>query len=116
MRCPDRRLARQTATLQVVAHRATGEFVDATRTSYGAHFDKGENKLVTTVQRRLAELVRWPVSHAEPLQILNYGLGGEYLPHFDYFESQEGFEPQEPGQPSPLHSLVRRAANASPRW
>lgn len=89
---------------KVVAHRATGEFVDATRTSYGAHFDKGENKLVTTVQRRLAELVRWPVSHAEPLQILNYGLGGEYLPHFDYFE------PQEPGQPSPLQTGGQRIA------
>ncbi len=89
---------------KVVANRATGEFVDDTRTSYGAHFDKGENALVKTLQRRIAELVRWPVSHAEPLQILNYGLGGEYLPHFDFFE------PQEPGQPSPLQTGGQRIA------
>ncbi|EEF23697.1 prolyl 4-hydroxylase alpha subunit, putative [Ricinus communis] len=89
---------------KVVANRGSGEFVDDTRTSYGAYFNKGENSLVATIQRRIAELTRWPLTHAEPLQILNYGLGGEYLPHFDYFE------PQQPGLPSPLESGGQRIA------
>jgi prolyl 4-hydroxylase len=89
---------------KVVANREQGEFVDATRTSYGAHFDKGESALVNTIQRRIAELARWPIANAEPLQILNYGVGGEYLPHFDYFE------PQEPGRPSPLQTGGQRIA------
>lgn len=89
---------------KVVANKETGEFVDVTRTSFGTHFDKGESELVNTIQRRVAELARWPLSHAEPLQILNYGVGGEYLPHFDYFE------PQEPGRPSPLQTGGQRIA------
>jgi len=89
---------------KVVANKQAGEFVDDTRTSYGAHFDKQENKLVATIQRRIAELVNWPLSHAEPLQILNYAEGGEYLPHFDFFE------PQQPGQPSPMQTGGQRIA------
>ena len=95
---------------KVVANKETGEFVDETRTSYGTHFDKGESELVNTIQRRVAELARWPLSHAEPLQILNYGVGGEYLPHFDFFEPQPEGEPQEPGHPSPLATGGQRIA------
>ncbi len=35
--------------------------------------------------------MHWPVDHGEGLQILHYGTGGEYKPHFDYFP------PEEPG-------------------
>ena len=37
------------------------------------------------IDLRLAELLQWPVDHAEGLQILKYEVGGEYRPHFDYF-------------------------------
>ena len=29
--------------------------------------------------------MNWPVENGEGLQILNYKVGGEYKPHFDYF-------------------------------
>lgn len=75
---------------QVVDASRAGAFIDPTRTSYGTYFDKGEQTLADTLQRRVAELVRWPVSRAEPLQILHYPTGGEYLPHFDYFDPNPG--------------------------
>lgn len=89
---------------KVVASRQPDEFIDDTRTSYGGYFNKHENSLVTTLQRRIAELVQWPLSHAEPLQILNYAIGGEYLPHFDYFE------PAKAGEPTPLTHGGQRIA------
>lgn len=89
---------------KVVASRQSGEFIDDTRTSYGGYFNKNENPLVAKLQQRIAELVQWPLSHAEPLQILNYAIGGEYLPHFDYFE------PAKAGEPSPLTHGGQRIA------
>src|SRR5690606_22528368 len=94
---------------KVVSNRGSGEFVDETRTSYGTWFDRSEHPLATKIQQRICELVRSPVTHAEPLQILNYAEGGEYLPHFDYFET-EGFEPQQTGVASPLQTGGQRIA------
>ena len=99
---------------KVVSNRGSGEYVDETRTSYGTYFDKNEHPLATKIQQRICELVGSPVTHAEPLQILNYAEGGEYLPHFDYFETEgfetEGFEPQQTGVTSPLQQGGQRIA------
>lgn len=71
---------------------ATGELAEiAERTSDGTWFAVGENPLVARIDKRIAELMRWPEENGEGLQILRYGPGGEYKPHFDYFD------PQEPG-------------------
>src|SRR5690606_14165629 len=94
---------------KVVSNRGSGEFVDETRTIYGTWFDRNEHPLATKIQQRICELVGSPLSHAEPLQILNYAEGGEYLPHFDYFET-EGFEPQQTGVASPLQTGGQRIA------
>jgi prolyl 4-hydroxylase len=94
---------------KVVSNRGEGEYVDETRTSYGTWFDRNEHPLATKIQRRICELLRAPLAHAEPLQILNYAEGGEYLPHFDYFET-EGLEAQQPGMVSPLQSGGQRIA------
>ncbi len=61
------------------------------RTSYGAVFQRGENELITLIENRLAFLCNWPVNHAEGLQVLRYGPGDEYKPHFDWFD------PEQPG-------------------
>jgi prolyl 4-hydroxylase len=44
----------------------------------------------------MAELLRWPLENGEGLQILRYGPGAEYLPHYDYFD------PDQPGTPAIL--------------
>ena len=61
------------------------------RTSFGASFRRGENDLLQRIEHRISSLLSIPVSHGEPIQVLNYAPGAEYKPHFDYFD------PKEPG-------------------
>jgi prolyl 4-hydroxylase len=63
------------------------------RTSTGTFFDLCENELVARIDKRLAALVDWPVSHGEGLQILRYQVGGQYRPHFDYFPWSDAASP-----------------------
>ena len=56
------------------------------RTSAGTYFQRGENELLQRIERRIAELVDCPVEQGEPIQVLHYGAGGEYRPHYDYFD------------------------------
>jgi prolyl 4-hydroxylase len=79
-----------------VATKTGGEEVNADRTSNGMFFQRGETELVRRIERRLAVLVNWPEENGEGLQILQYGPGAEYKPHYDYFD------PAEPGTPTIL--------------
>jgi prolyl 4-hydroxylase len=79
-----------------VATKTGGEEVNADRTSNGMFFQRGENELVRRIEQRIARLVRWPEENGEGLQILQYGPGAEYKPHYDYFD------PAEPGTPTIL--------------
>jgi prolyl 4-hydroxylase len=65
----------------------TGEqrFIDD-RSSDGTYFLLNENEFIASIDRRISELLCWPVENGEGLQILRYGKGGEYKPHFDYFD------------------------------
>jgi prolyl 4-hydroxylase len=66
---------------------STGTFeVHDARTSEGTYFMLGENELCQRIERRIAELVRWPVENGEGLQILRYSNGATYTPHYDYFD------------------------------
>jgi len=75
-----------------------GEEVNRDRTSNGMFFQRGENELLQRIEARIARLVNWPAEHGEGLQILQYGPGAEYKPHYDYFD------PQQPG----TSSILRR--------
>ena len=63
-----------------------GTEVNASRTSDGMFFERGEAPLISLIEQRIAELLHWPVDHGEGLQILRYGPGAEYRPHHDYFD------------------------------
>jgi prolyl 4-hydroxylase len=76
------RLARS----ETVATSADGSEVNAARTSDGMFFERCESELIRRIEARLAALVRWPLDHGEGLQVLRYGPGAEYQPHYDYFE------------------------------
>ena len=56
------------------------------RTSDGMFFHRAENDLCRRIEARLAALCQWPVENGEGLQVLRYGPGGEYKPHYDYFD------------------------------
>ncbi|MBC7815588.1 MAG: 2OG-Fe(II) oxygenase [Planctomycetaceae bacterium] len=61
------------------------EIVIPNRTSSGTFFPLNEDDFIARLDRRVSELLRWPVDHSEGIQILRYQVGGEYRPHFDYF-------------------------------
>jgi prolyl 4-hydroxylase len=63
-----------------------GDEVNASRTSDGMFFERGEKPLIARLEARIGALLRWPVNHGEGLQILRYRPGAEYRPHHDYFD------------------------------
>ncbi|WP_296405805.1 2OG-Fe(II) oxygenase, partial [Psychrobacter sp.] len=56
------------------------------RTSTSTSYQRGQTDLIKTIEARIAELLNWPIDHGEGLQLLRYEDGGEYRPHFDYFD------------------------------
>ena len=79
-----------------VATQTGGQEVNDDRTSQGMFFARGEGELVARIEQRIARLLNWPVEHGEGLQVLRYGPGTEYKPHYDYFD------PHQPGTASLL--------------
>lgn len=71
---------------QTVDRDSGGTELNAARTSEGTYFHHTETPLLSCINERLAALLRWPLENAEPLQILHYGVGAEYQPHYDYFD------------------------------
>ena len=72
-----------------VATDERGDAPNDDRTSSGMFFERGENELVARIEARIARLVNWPVENGEGLQILRYGPGAQYRPHYDYFDLDE---------------------------
>jgi prolyl 4-hydroxylase len=95
------RLARS-ETVQV---ETGGSEVNEARTSEGMFFGRGENALCRTLETRMAALMRWPLLNGEGLQVLRYGPGAEYKPHYDYFD------PKHSGTPKILQRGGQRVAS-----
>lgn len=55
------------------------------RSSFGTFFTLNENDFIARLDRRIAEVMNWPIENGEGIQILRYKIGGEYKTHFDYF-------------------------------
>lgn len=98
-------LARDRLQRSPVVNPDTGDenLIDA-RTSMGAMFQVGEHPLIAGIEARIAAVTGLPVDHGEGLQILNYKPGGEYQPHFDFFN------PQRPGEARQLRVGGQRVA------
>ncbi|MFZ2987331.1 2OG-Fe(II) oxygenase [Ideonella sp.] len=81
---------------ETVVGETGGSEVNGARTSDGMFFARAENPLCLRIEQRIADLLHWPVSHGEGLQVLRYRPGAQYLPHHDYFD------PAQPGSASVL--------------
>lgn len=92
------------ARSQTVQQHTGGEELNAHRTSDGMFFPAGRN----TTDPAHRETARPPAGLApqncEGLQVLRYGPGAEYRPHYDYFD------PAEPGTPTLLERGGQRVA------
>lgn len=89
---------------EVIDRETGGNQVSLVRTSEGTHFELGENAVIAALEKRIAALTGSPVENGEPLQILHYGVGGEYLAHHDYFD------PADPGSQTHLARGGQRIA------
>jgi prolyl 4-hydroxylase len=90
-------------TRSSVLDRRTGsDQISAVRTSAGTFFERGENAIVSRLEQRIAALTGLPVEHGEPLQILHYKPGNEYLAHHDWFD------PADPGSGEVLRNGGQR--------
>ena len=76
------RLARS----ETVATETGGSEVNEARTSQGMFFERGESELCARIEQRIAALFQWPVENGEGIQVLRYGPGAQYKPHYDYFD------------------------------
>ncbi|KAM7516092.1 hypothetical protein LguiA_005675 [Lonicera macranthoides] len=64
----------------------TGRSTDSrVRTSSGMFLKRGRDKVVQTIEKRIADFTFIPVEQGEGLQILHYEVGQKYEPHNDYF-------------------------------
>lgn len=82
-----------------------GDIVHEGRTSQGMSFERGADALCRRIEARIAKLLDWPVDHGEGLQVLRYGPGAEYRPHYDYFD------PDRPGASKILQRGGQRVAS-----
>ncbi len=96
--------ARLTRSQAVVNETGASEIHEA-RTSDGMFFRQAESPLVARIEARIAALVNWPVERGEGLQILRYGIGHQYKPHWDYFD------PAHAGTPTILKRGGQRVAS-----
>uniref|UniRef100_A0A182IDF6 procollagen-proline 4-dioxygenase n=1 Tax=Anopheles arabiensis TaxID=7173 RepID=A0A182IDF6_ANOAR len=66
--------------------------VSKTRTSSNAWLDDVMHPVVRTLSQRTEDMTNLAMTAAERLQVGNYGIGGHYLPHYDYAVAEEGKE------------------------
>jgi prolyl 4-hydroxylase len=78
----------KTARSTVVNPISGGHEILPDRTSDGMFFQRGEDEFIQRIEGRLAQLMNLPVENGEGIQVLNYRVGCEYKPHFDYFSSE----------------------------
>jgi len=78
-------LARPRLTPSTVVDPGTGDERPAEyRDSEGMFFAPGETPLIAALDVRFSQIMNSPVDHGEGLQVLRYGPGTRYTPHFDF--------------------------------
>ncbi|XP_017076371.2 prolyl 4-hydroxylase subunit alpha-1 [Drosophila eugracilis] len=90
-----KRMARPRFRRATVQNSVTGALETANyRISKSAWLKTNEDRVVETVVQRTADMTGLDMDSAEELQVVNYGIGGHYEPHFDFArkEEQRAFE------------------------
>ncbi len=101
-------LARSRLARSETVETSTGaSAVNPARTSDGMFFEPAEFPVCARLEKRIAALLGWPLENGEGLQILRYGPGTEYLPHYDYFDPDEAGTPDDPQARRPARRLDR---------
>ena len=84
-------LARPRTEASVTIDNGTGlPVTSAVRRSKGVFIERGETALMQKLERRFADLARWPASRGEAFHVLHYEHQDAYIPHFDFFPPELG--------------------------
>ncbi|KAK3016575.1 hypothetical protein RJ639_005848 [Escallonia herrerae] len=79
-------LAKPHMVKSTVVDSKTGQSKDSrVRTSSGMFLRRGRDKIISEIEKRIADFTFIPVDHGEGLQVLHYEEGQKYEPHYDYF-------------------------------
>lgn len=62
------------------------------RTSKFAWFDDNDNEVFPRLTQRLEDMTGLNLDTSEGFQIMNYGIGGHYATHNDYFDEPENID------------------------
>ncbi|XP_028164103.1 prolyl 4-hydroxylase subunit alpha-1-like [Ostrinia furnacalis] len=74
----------------VVVDAVTGESVPVKyRISKSAWLEDHESRVIARISQRVADMTGLSMDTAEHLQVVNYGIGGHYEPHFDFSRKHE---------------------------
>ncbi|KAJ0175459.1 hypothetical protein K1T71_008618 [Dendrolimus kikuchii] len=73
------------------------------RISKSAWLTDDESPIISRISQRVADMTGLDMTHAEELQVANYGIGGHYEPHFDF---RRQFEPEIPGQDNRIATVL----------
>lgn len=78
--------AKPSMTKSSVVDNQTGKSMDSTvRTSTGTFFARGQDEVLASVEKRIAQVSHIPEENGEGMQVLHYVNGQKYEPHHDYF-------------------------------
>lgn len=71
---------------KVVDDQKIGEVIDKRRSSKGYFIKRNwSDSILIGIEKRIGALTGMPMENGEDLHVLCYGVGGEYQPHYDYF-------------------------------
>lgn len=98
-------MSRQQLSPSRVVNSQNGAFdLQEARTSLGTYFKRAENPLIAMLEERICGLLKLPSDRGESIQVLHYGVGAQYEPHYDFFS------PQYPGNKKVLAHGGQRVA------
>ncbi|BFF93068.1 prolyl 4-hydroxylase subunit alpha-1-like [Drosophila madeirensis] len=85
-----KRMARPRFRRATVQNSVTGALETANyRISKSAWLKTDEDSVIAKVVQRTADMTGLDMESAEELQVVNYGIGGHYAPHFDFARREE---------------------------
>ncbi len=97
-------LERSTVVSESLEKGQVGTLHDA-RTSRGMFLERySKDPILKEIEKKIVALTGIPEKKGEAIQILSYGYGAEYRPHFDYFD------PSSPGGSACYHRGGQRVA------
>ena len=65
------------------------EHLSSSRTSSTSFLGRGEDDVISCIEKRIATVAQQPVANLEPLQVTAYSQSQKYDPHHDYFHESD---------------------------